>query len=440
LSSRSSVSNPQPAALQFPPALLAWPIWCFAAVFYLGAFFLRTAPAVMTTELMRDFHIGGASLGNLSAFYFYAYVIMQIPAGVLTGTMGARRLLTAGAGAAAIGTFMFGSTNSFIVACAGRAILGGATAVALLVALRLAAHWFPGKRFGMMSGIALFFGNMGAVIAQIPLRAAIESFSWRQVVLGLAAIVFLFGFLSWLIVRDDPSDVGYRSYAPPSLKEKTTLATAIRSVGGVFSNRNILLIFAAQGGLAGSILAYTGLWGAPFLKARYGLSPREAAGIATVMLVAFAFGCPFFGALSDWIGRRKPAYLGGAAVTAAGWLAMFYLNGVSVGTYTLLAAITGFATGSFIIGFPYGRESTQGRYMGASTGVVNMGNMIGVVVLQPGIGMVLDANWDGRLVGGAHVYSVAAYHSGFLLLAGWAVLATALIAFTRETYCTPISE
>jgi hypothetical protein len=119
---------------------------------------------------------------------------------------------------------------------------------------------------------------------------------------------------------------------------------------------------------------------------------------------------------------------------------MFYLGGLSVAAYTVLAGITGFASGCFIIGFPYGRESTPGRYMGASTGVVNMGNMLGVVVLQPGIGMVLDANWDGRLVNGAHVYSLAAYHSGFLLLAGWAVLAVALIAFTRETYCTPLGE
>jgi MFS family permease len=394
----------------------------------------------MTTELMRDFHIGGASLGNLSAFYFYAYVIMQIPVGVLTGTMGSRKLLTVGAFAAAIGTFMFGSTNNFLVACAGRAILGGATAVALLVVLRLSAHWFPAKRFGMMSGIALFFGNMGAVIAQVPLRAAIESFSWRQTILGLSAIVLLFGFLSWLLVRDDPGDMGYRSYAPPSLQEKTTLGAAFRSVGGVFTNRNIWLILIAQGGLAGTILTYTGLWGAPFMKARYGLNPHQAAGIATVMLVAFACACPFFGALSDRLGRRKPAYLGGAIITAAGWLAMFYLGGLSVTEYTVLAGITGFASGCFIIGFPYGRESTPGQYMGATTGVVNMGNMLGVVVLQPGIGMVLDAKWDGRLVGGAHVYSLAAYRSGFLLLAGWAVLAAALIAFTRETYCTPLGE
>jgi sugar phosphate permease len=67
------------------------------AVFYLAMFFLRAAPAVMTAELMRAFGIGAASLGNLSAFYFYFYVAMQIPVGALTNSWGPRKLLVWGA-------------------------------------------------------------------------------------------------------------------------------------------------------------------------------------------------------------------------------------------------------------------------------------------------------------------------------------------------------
>ena len=440
-SSAPSTGRADQSAADFPPITLACVIWGLAALFYLGVFMLRAAPAVMTSELMRDFHIGGASLGNLSAFYFYAYVLMQIPVGVLTNSVGPRKLLTLGAFTAAFGTFLFGSAETFSMACIGRAILGGSTAVALLVALRLAAHWFPGKNFGMMSGVALFFGNLGAVVAQIPLRVAIENFTWRETILGSASIVFVFGVLCWLIVRDDPAEKGYRSYAPPALQtsQKTTLAGAFRSMGSVFSYSNTWLILIAQGGLAGTILTYTGLWGAPFLKARYGLSPREAASIATVMLLAFAAGCPVFGALSDKIGRRKPAYLIGALITALGWLAMFYIDGLSLSAFTVLAGIVGFATGSFIIGFPYGRESAPGKYMGTMTGAVNMGNMLGVVLLQPGIGLVLDRYWTGQLVNGAHVYNVAAFHAGFMLLTGWAVLSVILVALTRETYCKPLA-
>src|ERR1700722_10720826 len=110
---------------RYPAPWLLWSVWGIAAVFYLGVFFLRAAPAVMTSELMRDFKIGAGSLGNLSAFYFYFYVAMQIPIGTLTNSWGPRKLLACGAISAAAGTFLFGSTSNFAVACIGRAIIGG---------------------------------------------------------------------------------------------------------------------------------------------------------------------------------------------------------------------------------------------------------------------------------------------------------------------------
>jgi len=51
----------------------------------------------MTQELMRDFDISAAALGNLSGFYFYSYWLMQLPTGILADTWGPRRLLTLGA-------------------------------------------------------------------------------------------------------------------------------------------------------------------------------------------------------------------------------------------------------------------------------------------------------------------------------------------------------
>src|SRR5947209_425743 len=141
---------------KYPSASLSWSIWGIAALFYLAGFYHRVSPAVMTAELMRDFGIGAASLGNLSAFYFYFYVAMQIPIGALTNSWGPRKLLVCGAVSAAIGQFLFGSTSSFALACAGRAIIGGSTAVGWLVILRLAAHWFPQKRFALLSGMGLF--------------------------------------------------------------------------------------------------------------------------------------------------------------------------------------------------------------------------------------------------------------------------------------------
>jgi hypothetical protein len=69
-----------------------------------------------------------------------------------------------GAVSAAAGTFLFGATDNLVLACAGRAIVGGATAVGWLVLLKLATHWFPARRFAMLSGLGLFFGNLGALV------------------------------------------------------------------------------------------------------------------------------------------------------------------------------------------------------------------------------------------------------------------------------------
>ena len=90
-----------------PPLSLAWTIWGFGATFYLMGFFQRVAPAVMTTELMQEFNLNATALGNLSAFYFYSYVSMQIPTGILADIWGPRRLLTTGAFVATVGALLF---------------------------------------------------------------------------------------------------------------------------------------------------------------------------------------------------------------------------------------------------------------------------------------------------------------------------------------------
>jgi len=75
------------------------------------------------------------------------------------------------------------------------------------------------------------------------------------------------------------------------------------------------------------------------------------------------------------------------------------------------------------------------QYMGTVTATTNMGNMLGNVLLQPGIGMLLDRHWTGTLVKGAHVYGVEAYQAAFALIVAWSVFSCVTIVLTRETNC-----
>ncbi|WP_263409927.1 MFS transporter [Terriglobus tenax] len=420
----------------YPPAWLCWSIWAVAALFYLSGFYQRVSPAVMTDELMRAFAIGAASLGNLAGFYYYFYLAMQIPTGILIDSWGPRRLLMTGAVIAAAGTFLFGSTSNFAVACLGRAMVGASTAVAWVTLLTLAGRWFPAKRFAMLSGLGLLFGNLGALGAQVPLRLGIQTFGWRPVVIASSLGVLAIAIFTYFIVRNDPRDRGYDSYAQVSFHASdSTFLERLKGFGRIFGFRNTWLIFLAQGGIVGSILSFTGLWGAPYLRARFGLQPTTAAEVCSVMIVCWAVASPIFGAMSDRIGRRKPLYVGGTLVALLGWASVFYLPGLTLPFFIAIAAITSVASGAVVIGFAYAKESVPPQYMGSISGTVNIGNMVGPTILQPAIGLILDRNWSGALNKGVHVYDMHAYQLAFVLIVSWLTVSVLLLSLTRETGC-----
>jgi len=421
----------------FPPAWRSWLVWGAPVIFYFVAYFVRVSPAVMTQELMRAFAVGAAGLGTLSATYFYAYVAMQIPVGILVDSWGARKLLLVGTLSTALGSFLFGATGHFGLACVARAIIGGATAVAWISTLKLITHWFPARRFAMLTGLSLLVGNVGALVAQTPLRILVQHFSWRPVIVASSVVVLgIAGLVFWL-VRNDPGDIGHRSYAPEALRtvRHDSLGQQIRGLGELFRYRNTWLIFFAQGGLLGPVLTFAGLWGPPYLEARFGMTPTRAANVDMVMLLAFAIASPLMGHFSDQIGGRKPLYVGSAIVAAITWATMVLVPGLGTGIFIVLAGVAGFAGSSCILGFAFGKESVPEQHLGTITGLMNMGNIIGPMVLQPGIGVLLDRRWGGAMAHGARIYSPEAYRWAFAVMLIWSVASIVLLALTRETHC-----
>lgn len=418
----------------FPPAGLAWSIWGTAALLYLFAFYQRVAPAVITDQLMAEFAIGGAALGNLSAFYFYAYVAMQIPTGILADRWGPRRLLTAGAAVSAIGTLVFAFAPDIAWAGAGRLLVGASVAVAFVTALKLSSHWFPPHRYALASGLALFMGVVGGVLAGVPLRLLVESFGWRPVMAVSAALAAALALLAWLRIRDDPGERGYASYFAGGESHRAETIPMLHGVARVLAYRNSWLLMLAPIGFSGAVLTFAGLWGVPYLRQVHGLDPKSAAAITSIMLVAWALGGPVLGALSERLGRRKPLYVASGLVACAGWAALAFAP-VGLQAMTAILALTGFASGNIIIGFAWAKESVPIELVGTASGVCNMGPLLGGVFLQPGVGWMLDRHWNGVAANGVRLYDAAAWQAGFALMLATVCAAALLIAFARDSHC-----
>ena len=422
--------------LNAPPLTLAWLIWGLGALFYLVGFFQRVAPAVMTQELMRDFQISASGLGHLSGLYFYSYVAMQIPTGILADTLGPRKLLTAGCLVAGAGTLLFSMSTGFFSAGLGRLLIGGSVAVAFVGLLKLTSSWFPKHFYGFVAGNALSIGLIGAVTAGPPLRLLVDTFSWRPVIVVSGIITLLLGALIWVVVRNYPRERGYMDYIASDTGSQTAPSSRFRdNFVKVLQFRNTWLLFIIPGGTVGCILTFSGLWGVPYLVSHHGLTPGEAASLTSVLLVGWAMGSPFFGWMSDRLGKRKPLYMIGCSITAMGWALILFQENLSMPQLIPILALTGFCSGTMIISFAFAKESVPAALSGTVSGLTNMGSMMGPTLLQPLVGWILDAQWTGQMADGVRVYSLEAYETGFIPMMIWISLSVLLLLFTKETHC-----
>ena len=424
----------QDSSRRYPPGAVAWAIWGLGAALYFIGFYQRVSPAVITNELTGTFALTAAGLGNLSAFYFYSYVAMQIPTGILADRLGPRRLLTAGAVVAGLGTAVFAMAQDVSIANLGRLLIGASVGVAFVAMLKLAGHWMPPRQYALSSGIALAVGVFGAVFAGAPLRLLVDEFGWRSVMGLSAAMTLLVAVATWLMVRDDPSERGYRSYfeGTHGAAKETRLLDGLKEV---LRYRNVVLLFFIPGAASSMVLTFAGLWGVPFLMTHYGLTPTNAAGLCSAMMVTWAIGSIGYSAASDRLGRRKPLYIGGLTVSMALWAALIYVQHWPYAALCLLLCAIGFFSGCFIVSFAFAKESGPARLAGTVSGISNMGVILGPMTMQPLVGVILDRNWNGALAGGKRVFDFASYQQGFSLVLVWGVVALGLLLITRETFC-----
>ena len=425
----------------YPPAYQSWMTLCLGIAFYFSGFFHRMVTAVMADQLMADFNIGAASLGNFSSFYYYSYVAVQIPTGILADYWGPRKLLTAGAILSSLGAFIFASASSIHTANMGRLIIGASMGVAWVSILKLSTRWFKPNQFAVVTGLALCLGILGALSAGVPLRLLMNLFGWRSIIFGAGTITLLISLAIWVFVRDDPVQKGYDSYATDiSTSIHRPGASILSDLSNIFRYKKTWILTIVPASLIGPSLAFAGLWGIPYLTTHYDLSPVKSATLISSLLIACAVGAPILGALSEKTGRRKPIYFYALCLSLIGWTPILFLQDIPLWILVVLLSIVGFSTGAIVIGMAFVKESVPLALVGTVSGISNMGMEMGPMILQPAIGLVLDLKWGGLLENGIRIYDLNAYHLAFGVVIGLSLLGTFLITFARETFCRQLHE
>ena len=403
-------------------------IFGIALLSFVLSFFHRTAPAAIADELARTFSINSAILGTLAATYFYVYLVLQVPVGILADTMGPRRLLAGGSLVAGAGSIAFALAPNWEVAAAGRTLVGIGVSVAFIAILKVSAVWFPASRFATLNGFTMFAGNLGAVIAGAPLAWLVTQTSWRAVFLGLAVLSIALGIASWLAVRDRPEDLGFAPVHETSSAARSGVRWR-RALATVLANPATWPCFFVNSGIAGSYLAFAGLWAVPWLEQTHAMSRVAAAEHTSTLLLGVALGAVLVGMLSDRLSNRRTVLRIYALLYLASWLP--WLLHAHWPHWATLAwfGLMGLLIPGFTLTWTVAKEVNRPEHSGIATSIVNVGIFVGTGILQPLVGAILDR---GRAMGDP----AAGWDSAIAVLAGSAAFGAAMTLFVRERPAT----
>lgn len=407
----------------------AWAIWLLSALFMFYKYALEVSPSVMTKTLMSTFEISGTQLGNLAACYFYAYLLLQIPAGLLLDKIGPRKVTTLAIALCALGGLIFAKANCLFMAGLGRFLTGAGAAFAAVNCLKLIANWFPFKQFAFMAGLMMTVAMLGAVGGQAPLASFINMMDWRSAMESISTAGFVLAALFWLIVRD---------VSPTHKIERHIVSQKIsfwNSLKKVLKNRQGWWLSIYSGFAFAPVMIFGGLWGVAFISEAFHLTENVSAQAVSMIFIGFAVGAPVFGWFSDWIGRRKVVMFWGTLLSLFCISAVIYMPGLTQYALMILLFLFGFAISSFLLCFTMIREISLPILAATAIGFMNAFDALFGAFSDPLTGLFLDLGWDGKLVEGARVFSVSVYQTAFLTLPIYLGIAIFSLWKIKETYC-----
>lgn len=413
----------------------AWLVCGIGALYYAYEYLLRIAPSAMEWSLREHFGLTATGFGLLSSIYYYAYVPMQLPVGILMDRFGPRRLLTFACMVCVIGTFLFSGTQSFGVALTGRLLIGVGSAFAYVGVLKLATIWLPENKLAMVAGITAALGTVGAMIGDNVISSAVSIHGWQHTIMWTAVFGIALTFVIWFGIHDHKRDLESGGTIDSFKLNLVDLFIILR-------NRQIWL-----NGMFGCLVylpttVFAELWGIPYFVHAHGLSEADAGFANSLLFCGFMIGAPLMGFISDKLRRRKPPMLVGATGAAILMCIVLYTPNLNLSTLNILMFTLGLFYSAQAIVFAVGRELSPNEAAGTAIAVTNMLVMIGAMFLQPLVGKLLDysvmlRNKEIHIIAGEHMkhlYTAIDYQLAISIIPIGIIIAAILTFFIKETY------
>lgn len=411
-----------------------WLIWIVGVAAYVLSITNRTSLSAVGVDAAHLFQADASTLSLFAVLQLAVYGFMQIPVGLLLDRFGSRPIMVAGMLLMSVGQLVMAFAPNVGVAIVARMILGAGDAAIFPGVLRLVAIWFPAQRGPLMAQLTGIVGQLGQLVALIPLPLLLHSTTWSVTFGSLAGLGVLFTVIVFALIRN----------RPPDLTEDVSVNTDTGAIRVVTSQADLRVSLREALAHPGTRLgfwthfttpfagtAFMMLWGIPFLTSGEGLSIGAASLVTTVyVLFGILFG-PVLGTLSARhpTSRSLMLVLPTIAVQVIVWLAVVLWPGPAPLWLLIALAITLASGGpASMVAFDHARTHNPQHRLSTATGVVNGGGFLAALVAIFLIGLALDLQGAGT----PETYTLDAFRWAFLTQVPLWLLGTSFIVRERR--------
>jgi sugar phosphate permease len=402
-----------------------WIVFILATSLFFLSQFYRTSNAVIASELIRDLSLDTEGLGLMSASFFYAFAVTQVPIILLLDKVGPRKLMTFLTLLGIVGALIFSLADSLSLGLIGRILLGVGMACNLMGTLKLLTEWFEPLIFATLTGLVFATGTFGNIIATTPLVMLVEQVGWRHSYQIIAAINLVLVLTLYIVVRDKPSHkLDNASDTEPSISFKQAFLNLAR----LLKDRDYWIISLASFVRYGTFAAFQALWAGPYLREVMGYSAVKAGNLILLMTVGMIIGSPFWGAVSDRIFKTRKWIIVFCLliVGAVALVLMLIPSNASVIVIALFFFAYGFFSAAGLLMYPHIKDLMPQEMAGATLTGINLFNMLGPAVFLQGLGIMMQSLYPEASRG------PAAFDASFLVCSLSLLVAGGIYGFTKE--------
>jgi sugar phosphate permease len=410
--------------------------YLFAAlsVIYLQPFVQGVALTVVAKDIMREMSLSPDGMGLLGSIYLYAYAPSMLFSGMVAAWLGPRRTQYLMFFVSGVGGLLFCWTDSFLVACLGRALTGAGTSVTMTSSLTLFSRWYKGEAYASICAVFFAFGGLGAFLGAGPLAMLNVVWGWRGVFLLIALLTIFSSCISFLTIRDWPppgseGELGIQN----TPRDPVTRKIMVDGFRIMSHNRDFWKLAFWFVSMAGIYMSYVGLWAVPYLKDVYGLADDKAGFVVSMFSFGFIAGNPAIAWICGKKLRSNRLGLGVAALAGlVSFLPLLAFNGkIGYAGLVMLSLVLGMAINApNVVIYSSVRNLFGARLTAVGSGALGSMCFISGAVLQIACGALL-ALGDRMGLSAADAYALAFLpYIPCLLIAVWA-------GFTLSPDCDP---